>query len=604
MRLLNTKTLELSQPFMSRDVPDYMILSHRWRLEEVTFEIITRIPMSDEQSPARSLKGFSKVQSACKLAREEGYEWIWIDSCCIDKSSSAELQEAINSMWRYYAEANVCIVFMDDVRGPDALGSDEFTFRQSEWFQRGWTLQELLAPRHVEFYSKKWLPIGTKFQRSKDIEEATSIHRDALTTTRPMNSFLVAEKLSWASHRHVTREEDETYSLLGLFGISMPLLYGEGKQKAFLRLQCMIYNETVDHSLFLFRAPYLVGTGYPLLANRPAWFCQQDGCNCFDQTHRVSVGHPSRALSGPAPFRNLVRPGPNLVLGSLQSSITIIRPQDEVQAPIRLHLLPFQSVAGMLKYEECSCKIGHGKCEDYPPALADWVAVLNVGPKAYPNGAFCLILNQSSYKKEGLFTRASQHVGILPESGAAASIMPFDASKVVIDNAVSAIGADTPAITGTLSANRAFMENIALDSDIYRLERARQTQAGRINATMWLRCVPRASTGHLPGLIILISFMSGAWSITEIGCFEVTEVGLPVDTMAPLSHCVKLHQEQNDLCDRVTIRIPDSRIRFIVQLRWSPRDRAKKSFRKRSGVSYRVKIEKAPDVQSSVSSSQ
>ncbi|ENI04221.1 hypothetical protein COCC4DRAFT_170657, partial [Bipolaris maydis ATCC 48331] len=248
MRLLNTESLELSCPYVPSEVPDYAILSHRWSTEEVTFADINSTPILHLQSQMRTKKGFAKIQGACKLARNDGYTWIWIDSCCIDKSSSAELQEAINSMWRYYAESNICYVYLEDVLDSEAGWGPMFA--KSQWFTRGWTLQELIAPTCVEFFAENWAAIGTKFERYKQIADITSIDSDLLIRVRALDDFSTAERLSWASHRNVTREEDETYSLMGLFDVNMPLLYGEGREKAFVRLQEAIYNATADHSMF------------------------------------------------------------------------------------------------------------------------------------------------------------------------------------------------------------------------------------------------------------------------------------------------------------------------------------------------------------------
>lgn len=135
MRLLNTKSLELSRAYAPSEVPDYVILSHRWATNEVTFEDITKAPISRLQSQTRTKDGFVKIQGACELALKDGYSWIWIDSCCIDKSSSAELQEAINSMWSYYANSNICYVYLADV--PDLEAGWGQMFSKSEWFTRG-----------------------------------------------------------------------------------------------------------------------------------------------------------------------------------------------------------------------------------------------------------------------------------------------------------------------------------------------------------------------------------------------------------------------------------------------------------------------------------
>jgi hypothetical protein len=245
MRLLNTKTLELSRLFFSDEVPDYVILSHRWSDAEVTFADFSKTPISEAQSQARKKSGFFKVVGACEQGRKDGYEWIWIDSCCIDKSSSAELQEAINSMWRYYKESNICYVYLADV--PNAEAGWGESFGNSDWFNRGWTLQELLAPLNVDFYARDWQSIGTKFERYLQIAELTSIDPDVLIYKRKIHGLSAAERMSWAAHRRVSKEEDQAYSLLGLFDINMPLLYGEGRLKAFSRLQEAIIRQSMSH---------------------------------------------------------------------------------------------------------------------------------------------------------------------------------------------------------------------------------------------------------------------------------------------------------------------------------------------------------------------
>jgi hypothetical protein len=229
----------------------------------------------------RNKNGFAKIQGACDLALRDGYEWIWIDSCCIDKSSSAELQEAINSMWTYYAQSNICYVYLADVPDSDAGWSS--TFAKSEWFTHGWTLQELIAPECLEFYAKDWTALGTKFERYMQIAEITSIDANALIRNLDIDSFCAAERLSWAAHRNVTRQEDEAYSLLGLFDVNMPLLYGEGREKAFVRLQEAIYNASADQSIFLFHYSRYEGA-QPLLASSLTSFCDKAGCvSCLSQ---------------------------------------------------------------------------------------------------------------------------------------------------------------------------------------------------------------------------------------------------------------------------------------------------------------------------------
>ncbi|KAH8590635.1 heterokaryon incompatibility protein-domain-containing protein, partial [Bisporella sp. PMI_857] len=230
MRLLSTKTLQLTE-FVG-EIPYYAILSHRWEDEEVLFEDIRTPP-----EYGRKMKGYRKIEGCINQAKMDGWEWVWIDSCCIDKSSSAELSEAINSMFRWYRDAQVCYTYLSDVLW-------EAGFMKSKWWSRGWTLQELLAPETVIFYDYKWRDLGTKYSLKPIIEQITGI--GDITN---FEGASVAQKLSWASHRKTTRIEDMAYSLMGIFRINMPLLYGEGK-KAFLRLQVEIINKMGDESIF------------------------------------------------------------------------------------------------------------------------------------------------------------------------------------------------------------------------------------------------------------------------------------------------------------------------------------------------------------------
>ncbi|KAM5546156.1 hypothetical protein V8D89_000282 [Ganoderma adspersum] len=197
-----------------------------------------------------------KIREACRVAREKGYRYIWIDSCCIDKSSSSELSEAINSMYKWYGLADVCYAYLADVPpGEDhqAWGS---AFRKSRWFGRGWTLQELIAPLSVEFLSKDWAPIGSKHALVDVVESVTKIDYKALLHMEPLDAFSVAQRLSWAASRETTREEDRAYSLLGILDINMATLYGEG-DRAFRRLQEQIMQRTPDQSLFAWGRIYL-----------------------------------------------------------------------------------------------------------------------------------------------------------------------------------------------------------------------------------------------------------------------------------------------------------------------------------------------------------
>ena len=167
-------------------------------------------------------------------------QYFWIDTCCIDKSNSSELQEAINSMFRWYHNAAKCYVYLADVSRPtldaDVGLSWESSFRKSRWFTRGWTLQELVAPMLVEFFSKEGEQLGSKRSLERHVNEATRIPIKALRGS-PLYDFSVPERMSWVEDRDTTRKEDKAYSLLGIFDVHMPLIYGEGREKAFKRLR-------------------------------------------------------------------------------------------------------------------------------------------------------------------------------------------------------------------------------------------------------------------------------------------------------------------------------------------------------------------------------
>ncbi|KAM5546150.1 hypothetical protein V8D89_000276 [Ganoderma adspersum] len=197
-----------------------------------------------------------KIRDACAVARKEGYRYIWIDSCCIDKSSSSELSEAINSMYSWYARAAVCYAYLADVPpGEDHQAGGSF-FRTSRWFTRGWTLQELIAPISVEFLSADWGFIGSKHALVDLVESVTRINSKALLHIVPLERFCIAQRLSWAANRKTTRKEDRAYCLLGIFDIHMPTLYGEGNH-AFQRLQEQVMQRIPDQSLFAWGQLYL-----------------------------------------------------------------------------------------------------------------------------------------------------------------------------------------------------------------------------------------------------------------------------------------------------------------------------------------------------------
>ncbi|KAH8600121.1 heterokaryon incompatibility protein-domain-containing protein [Bisporella sp. PMI_857] len=239
MRLLNAKTLKLHS-FFGQDIPPYAILSHRWSESEVTFQDV------EDEGGIDVARADPKIFGCCAQALKDGWDYVWIDSCCIDKSSSAELSEAINSMFRWYQDALVCYVYLSDV--PGAFNATHSSaFQKSAWFKRGWTLQELLAPETVIFFDQDWIEIGTKATLEDELISITKI-----THLFDFSEACIAQKMSWAAKRKTSRVEDEAYCLMGIFGINMPILYGEG-EKAFLRLQQEIIKMSADESIFAWR---------------------------------------------------------------------------------------------------------------------------------------------------------------------------------------------------------------------------------------------------------------------------------------------------------------------------------------------------------------
>ncbi|KIO09227.1 hypothetical protein M404DRAFT_309019 [Pisolithus tinctorius Marx 270] len=194
-------------------------------------------------------EGFEKLQSFCVVACERGFLWAWSDTCCIDKDSSAELQEAIGSMFAWYRRSSITVVYLSDVPDTDSLGN-------SEWFRRGWTLQELLAPRTVLFYTQSWSLYKnltssnhkTDIAVLEELERATGIESRFLTHFSPGMDD-ARSRLQWASSRRTTRPEDIAYSLFGIFNLHLPVLYGELAEKALGRLLAEIISQSGDISV-------------------------------------------------------------------------------------------------------------------------------------------------------------------------------------------------------------------------------------------------------------------------------------------------------------------------------------------------------------------
>ncbi|PQE20984.1 HET domain-containing protein [Rutstroemia sp. NJR-2017a BBW] len=324
LRLLSDGTLEITE----------------WQAGEVTLQ--------DLANPKSSTKpGYAKITACCLQAAKDGYEYTWIDTCCIDKTSSAELSESINSMFKWYQQAGICYAYLSDISiapethltecespawvngtplsqpvapmsgywsgsislpsccpessrpaSPVGDGSNEgfepfsaapnltSAIFESQYFSRGWTLQELIAPKEVVFYSGDWQKISTKKELIDGLSYTTGIDAAALRG-EPLASFSVANRMSWASRRQTTREEDMAYCLLGLFDVNIPLLYGEGRVKAFIRLQEEIMKAINDPTLFASHPDGNHQSQYiGLLAESPTWFESSRTTEIYEDTSR------------------------------------------------------------------------------------------------------------------------------------------------------------------------------------------------------------------------------------------------------------------------------------------------------------------------------
>lgn len=262
MRLIKARVLFETQSISFEEfygeLPQYAILSHTWKdNQEVTFQ--------ECNTKAAQLKsGYEKITKTCQLALKDGLEYVWVDTCCIDKSSSAELTEAINSMFLWYQKAKICYVYPVDKFENDRLSS-------CRWFTRGWTLQELIAPATIFFYDYWWDCIGTKESLISDLCLISNIDENILLHRFPVSSACIAKRLSWAARRKTTRVEDMAYCLLGICNIHMPMLYGEGKA-AFRRLQEEIIRTTYDLSLLAWTPPDSNGEYCGFLAESVNYF--------------------------------------------------------------------------------------------------------------------------------------------------------------------------------------------------------------------------------------------------------------------------------------------------------------------------------------------
>lgn len=223
--------------FNGNDLPPYAILSHTWsEHEEVLYDELVA-------GKTKNKAGYAKLRFCGERAAKDGLKYFWVDTCCIDKRDTSELNTALNSMFRWYQRALKCYVYLSDVHVPEEVtDTQEFritwedAFRRSRWFRRGWTLQELLAPASVEFFSANSKQLGNKISLEQDIHDVTQIPIRALRKY-DLREFSVDERMSWVASRKTGVVEDKAYCLLGIFGVFLPLIYGEGEEHAFQRLR-------------------------------------------------------------------------------------------------------------------------------------------------------------------------------------------------------------------------------------------------------------------------------------------------------------------------------------------------------------------------------
>ncbi|KAI1126974.1 heterokaryon incompatibility protein-domain-containing protein [Nemania abortiva] len=284
MWLIDTSTLKLR--FVTEaEKGSYAILSHTWGEDEVSFEQFRNLSPQSWLDDEQRKKAFVKIAKTCELASQHGLPYAWVDTCCIDKTSSAELSEAINSMFRYYQNAAFCIALISDLpNAPDGSGLAahfESQFPRCRWLTRGWTLQELIAPPKVLFYDSSWAFRGSKHDWKPLLAKETGVDEAILVDSSGLRFIPVARRMSWASTRQTTRTEDMAYCLLGIFDVNMPLIYGEGR-KAFMRLQEEIAKDSCDLSLFAWQQTDSSQKYRGVLATSVAEFL-----NCREIKHRI-----------------------------------------------------------------------------------------------------------------------------------------------------------------------------------------------------------------------------------------------------------------------------------------------------------------------------
>ncbi|OAX35521.1 hypothetical protein K503DRAFT_364265 [Rhizopogon vinicolor AM-OR11-026] len=222
-----------------------VMLSHRWEENEPLLHNI----QDKNVYELHALSGIAKSQSFCKTARDAGYRWAWIDTCCIDQTNNVEVQQSVNSMFLWYRHAALTIIYLSDVPRSSKSGA----LAMSIWNKRGWTVQEFLAPKVVLFYQHDWtLYLDDRSPNHKDcpaimreLGDATGIDAQALGAFYP-GMRGARDKLQWVSRRVTTLQEDVAYSLFGIFDVHLAVIYGEKKHNALGRLLQEVVAQSGD----------------------------------------------------------------------------------------------------------------------------------------------------------------------------------------------------------------------------------------------------------------------------------------------------------------------------------------------------------------------
>jgi hypothetical protein len=369
MRFINTTSFkfhEVSDLEVQRLKNGYSILSHRWTWGD---EEIMYVDILSMGSAVKAKAGYTKFTGACALAKKLGYDLIWIDTCCINKTDSVELGEAINSMYRWYALAKICIAYLQDVNSP-------IQFSSSDWFNRGWTLQELIAPKTVRFYDCSWKNLGDKASLSNILVKKTGIPADVLKNTKPVQAYSIAQRMSWAANRTTKRLEDRAYSLMGLFGVNMPMIYGE-REGAFMRLQEQIISKSADESIFVWDLDLLESSTrdaknvlYGLLATSPACFARCGDVVSRGNSQGFHINQFGLSISLPATL---------FALGTYQASFNVTKAKGTGQCTILLVQL-----RGGKSFARISSSLGESVLMTKTPAVKSMRFNISLQPAGTP----------------------------------------------------------------------------------------------------------------------------------------------------------------------------------------------------------------------------